>query len=276
MSSPSSSWPLTALTGEDRGRYWRDGYVLLRGLIDRETLDRIDARFLALVNGEATASDGMVLMQDVHFLSGDRQPETPLHAINKVLSFEEDHELWSFATDARLLGCVRDLVGPELKTLSTNVFNKPPGVDGRHPLHQDLRYFALRPTDGIVASWTAIQPCTRENGCLAVIPGTHLGELFEHGDPDWDEVNFGFFAAQGIDVDARVHVEMEPGDTLLFHPLLVHGSGRNRSKGFRRAISIHYASAECERPTSMRGRRASKRRIGAAIKDIKSAERIRV
>jgi phytanoyl-CoA hydroxylase len=171
---------------------------------------------------------------------------------------------------------VRDLVGPELKTLSTNVFNKPPGVDGRHPLHQDLRYFALRPTDGIVASWTAIQSCTRENGCLAVIPGSHLGELFEHGDPDWDEVNFGFFAAQGVDVDARVHVEMEPGDTLLFHPLLVHGSGRNRSKGFRRAISVHYASAECERPESMRGRRAPKRRIGAAIKDIQPSERERV
>jgi len=276
MFSPSSSRPPTALTGEERDRYWRDGYVLLRGLIDRETLVRIDARFRALVTGEATASEGMVLMKDVHFVSGGDQPETPLHAINKILSFEEDPELWSFATDSRLLGSVRDLVGPELKTLSTNVFNKPPGVDGRHPLHQDLRYFALRPTDGIVASWTAIQPCTRENGCLSVIPESHLGELFEHGDPDWDEVNFGFFAAQGIDVDARVHIEMEPGDTILFHPLLVHGSGRNRSQGFRRSISVHYASAECERPEGMRGSRAPKRRIGAAIKDIKPAERSRV
>jgi phytanoyl-CoA hydroxylase len=79
---------------------------------------------------------------------------------------------------------------------------------------------------------------------------SHRGELVEDGDPDWDEVNFGFFAAQGIDHDARVHVEMEPGDTVLFHPLLVHGSGRNRSDGFRRAIPVHYASAECERLSS--------------------------
>ncbi len=29
------------------------------------------------------------------------------------------------------------------------------------------------------------------------------------------------------------------------HPLLLHGSGRNRSPGFRRAISAQYASAAC-------------------------------
>jgi alpha-ketoglutarate-dependent taurine dioxygenase len=44
---------------------------------------------------------------------------------------------------------------------------------------------------------------------------SHRGELVEHGDPDWDEVNFGFFAAQGIDHDAGVHVEWEP-NTLTF------------------------------------------------------------
>jgi phytanoyl-CoA hydroxylase len=33
---------------------------------------------------------------------------------------------------------------------------------------------------------------------------------------------------------------------LLFHPLLIHGSGRNRSSDFRRAISVHYAAGSCE------------------------------
>ncbi len=36
---------------------------------------------------------------------------------------------------------------------------------------------------------------------------------------------------------------MEAGGTVFFHPLLLHGSGRNRSSGYRRAISAHYASA---------------------------------
>jgi len=39
---------------------------------------------------------------------------------------------------------------------------------------------------------------------------------------------------------------MEAGDTVLFHPLLIHGSGSNKTQGFRKAISCHYASADCE------------------------------
>ena len=39
---------------------------------------------------------------------------------------------------------------------------------------------------------------------------------------------------------------LDPGDTVFFHPLLLHGSGVNRSDDSRRAISCHYASATCE------------------------------
>ena len=44
----------------------------------------------------------------------------------------------------------------------------------------------------------------------------------------------------------RVYVEMDPGDTLFFHPLLIHGSGANRTTGFRKAISCHYAASDCD------------------------------
>ena len=67
----------------------------------------------------------------------------------------------------------------------------------------------------------------------------------------------------------RVHLEMGPGDTVFFHPLLIHGSGMNRTNGFRKvcvclsvclsvclcpcisfdftlqAISCHYANSNC-------------------------------
>lgn len=34
----------------------------------------------------------------------------------------------------------------------------------------------------------------------------------------------------------RVYVEMEKGDTVFFHPLLIHGSGMNQTKGFRKVL----------------------------------------
>jgi len=43
-----------------------------------------------------------------------------------------------------------------------------------------------------------------------------------------------------------VYLEMEKGDTVFFHPILIHGSGANKTDGFRKAISCHYAASECK------------------------------
>jgi phytanoyl-CoA hydroxylase len=249
----------------DLDRYWEDGFVLLPRLFEAEALARFEARFEELALGEAEQPPNLVVMQDIEIVKGRVEPESPLHAVHKLMNLEEDPTLFSYTTDERLLEPVRQLIGADLVTLSTNIFNKPPGVAARHPFHQDLRYFTLRPADGIVASWTAISRTTRENGCLAVLPGSHRLSLRSHGRPDWEYVNSGFFAAEGIDRERRVHVEMAPGDTLLFHPLLVHGSGRNRTSGFRRAISTHFASTRCRHPEGPRKRASMIRPLDPAV-----------
>merc|ERR1712087_808213 len=42
----------------------------------------------------------------------------------------------------------------------------------------------------------------------------------------------------------RVHLEMDPGDTVFFHPLLIHGSGANLTQKNRRSISVHYVNSK--------------------------------
>ena len=161
------------------------------------------------------------------------------------------------------------------------LINKPPNVDGRHPVHQDLLYFPFRPADRIVASWTALERVTKENGCLVVVPGSHRGELLTHENPpDIEDLNLGYFGAADIgdQLERRVHLEMEPGDTVFFHPVLLHGSGRNRTQGFRRAISAHYTALDVEwvwkqadfaarNYRIVRGPRAGERWAGARTKD---------
>ena len=58
-------------------------------------------------------------------------------------------------------------------------------------MHQDLHYFPFRPANRIVCAWTAMEKVHRGNGCLVVVPGTHKGELLEHGYPDWEVGGFG-------------------------------------------------------------------------------------
>lgn len=249
------------LTRDQIADYAEQGFVLLKGAVPEDRLALYDARFHEFVLGEAPLTDEMKIMQDVMVVKGAVKPETPVYGVNKLLCLENDPTLFAYASEPNIVQAVQSLIGDEIYSLSSNVFNKPPGVDGRHPMHQDLRYFKLRPADKIVGVWTAMLPASRAHGCLAVIPGSHKGGELEHGNPDWDYVNHGFYGIQSIDLDARQHVEMQPGDTLLFHPLLVHGSGRNRSGEFRRAISVHYASGECVSPKEGWQTRGLTRRI---------------
>ncbi|GJQ84171.1 hypothetical protein Trydic_g15401 [Trypoxylus dichotomus] len=128
------------------------------------------------------------------------------------------------------------------------LINKPPDANrdtSRHPLHQDLHYFPFRPADRICASWTAMERIDERNGCLFAIPGSHRGVLYPHVYPE-NVKNKAYHGVYGFENVPKVNLVMEKGDTVFFHPILLHGSGPNLTKGFRKAISVHFADSNCE------------------------------
>lgn len=237
------------LTDEQLGFYWEHGYAVVRGLLPEEDLERWKQRLQDVVEGRVPPAEGMLVMKDVMVAKGAVRPGSRMEAIAKIQDYENDPVLDGYTTHPRVLDCVERVIGRDVQTIHTMLINKPPNVDGRHPLHQDLLYFPFRPADRIVASWTALERVTKENGCLVVIPGTHRGELLPHENPpDIEWLNAAYFGVKDVQdqLPKRVHLEMEPGDTVFFHPVLLHGSGRNRTQGFRRAISAHYAAVDVE------------------------------
>jgi phytanoyl-CoA hydroxylase len=245
------------LTPEERSRYERDGYIVKHTLFSEEELTQFHERYVSYANGERDLPQGMSLVKDVNVAKGGIQA----HGENAVikLNFFEGDDLWmkEYACSDKILQYVEAFTGQNIKTINSMYVCKPPGLEGstRHPMHQDLLYFPIRHEDAgpnrIVCAWTAIGDVDRENGCLSVVPGSHRTQnLYEHGYPKFEDGslnNSGYFGI--MDENARaghMHISMKAGDTLFFHPLLVHGSGVNRSDGFRKAISVHYADAGCK------------------------------
>ena len=235
------------ISPEQRASYEEDGYFVVPSLFAKDELGVWIDRLSDLIAGRTEPSDKMLIMRDVMVAKGVVKTESRSEAVAKIQDYQNDPVLFGYVSAPKMLDYVEELIGPDIKMIHNMLINKPPNVDGRHPLHQDLLYFPFRPASSIVATWTALEPVTRENGCLVVVRGSHKGELLAHENPEWEHVNLGYFGAKGASEQTeRVHLEMEPGDTVFFHPVLLHGSGRNRTQGFRRAISAHYASCECE------------------------------
>ena len=80
---------------------------------------------------------------------------------------------------------------------------------------------------------TAVDPMTRDNGPLRVIPGSQRhGHLATHPDTEaFLPSNDAWF-----DPDEAVDITLAPGDVALFGPYLIHGSEPNRSAHARRSF----------------------------------------
>lgn len=166
--------------------------------------------------------------------------------ITKLQDFQFDDVLQSYCTNADLVPYLKSFCGENIKSVHTMFINKPPnmGENSRHPLHQDFAYFPFGPADRIVAAWASLQDASEVNGALQVVPGSHKGRFFAHQYPDWEgKQNKAYF---GIEESEKyegktIFLEMKKGDIVFFHPLLIHGSGKNKSQGYRKVTFYSYS-----------------------------------
>lgn len=236
------------LTPEQRQFYEENGYLVVRNLVPQSDLDRYRQHFIAIAEGKIPKATGTLMMRDVAIA---KKKEMGEKAITKLQDWQNDPVLFDYCKHPAVLKYVQSVIGPNVASVHTMLINKPPDVglgSSRHPPHQDLFYFPFRPSEKIVCSWTAMQVINKENGCLYVKPGSHHSELLPHTYPNDGIVNKAYHGIQGVsdkEIASYSHVDMEPGDTIFFHPQLIHGSGPNLSQHYRKAISCHYASTEC-------------------------------
>ncbi|KAL0962847.1 hypothetical protein UPYG_G00346270 [Umbra pygmaea] len=235
------------LSTEQRLSYEENGFLVIKGLVSEGDINRFRVAFERICRGEVKIP-GLIVMRDVSIAKSEFIPDQK--AISKLQDFQEETELFRYCALPQILKYVECFTGPNIMAMHTMLINKPPDtgkMTSRHPMHQDLHYFPFRPADRIVCSWTAMEKINRQNGCLVVLPGSHHGTLREHDYPEWEGgVNKMYHGIRDYNTNhPRVHLEMEKGDTVFFHPLLIHGSGMNQTQGFRKAISCHYASADC-------------------------------
>jgi hypothetical protein len=114
--------------------------------------------------------------------------------------------------------------------------NKPAGQGTYLPWHQDAGDVWKLDRDPLVTTWIALDPATRANGCVQVIPGSHrLGLLSKNGST---------ISAAHVELycpeDAIEYLELEPGEAVLLHNWLLHRSDVNHTNIPRRALSVCY------------------------------------
>lgn len=154
-----------------------------------------------------------------------------------------------FARCERVVRSMELLLEGEVYHYHSKMIMKDPKIGGAWAWHQDYGYWyqngCLFPQ--MASLFIAVDPCTRENGCLQVIPGSHECGRIDHiltGDQAGADMERVHEILKRL---ALVHVEMEPGDGLFFHGNLLHRSDQNQSDNPRWSMICCY-NAERNNP----------------------------
>jgi ectoine hydroxylase len=150
-----------------------------------------------------------------------------------------------FARCESLVNSAEAILGGEVYHYHSKMIMKDAKVGGAWTWHQDYGYWyengVLFPL--LTSAFIAVDPATKENGCMQVIPRSHELGRIEHvlsGDQAGANKNRVTEILKRLPL---VHVEMEPGDMLLFDCNLLHRSDQNLSENPRWSMICCYNAA---------------------------------
>lgn len=155
------------------------------------------------------------------------------------------------ATNPRILDCVESLAGPNILLLATHFFCKYGPEEKFVAWHQDATYWGLEPPCALTV-WLAIDDSDHDNGCMRVIPGTHLGGIRLHGKAEMAgnllSVNQESPVTETEEASA-VDLVLRAGQVSIHDGSLIHGSLPNRSTRRRCGLTIRYVPSSVKHVT---------------------------
>jgi ectoine hydroxylase-related dioxygenase (phytanoyl-CoA dioxygenase family) len=229
------------LTRAQREFYFENGYLLVEGLIDAETIARLNAVTDEFVEASRTrtASDG------VFDLAPGHAADAPL--VRRLKTPDAQHPAyWAFACGV-LADVAADLVGPNVVFHHAKLnfkWHDPDAAANAVRWHQDIQFYPHTNYSPLTIG-TYLVDTRPEDGPLIVLPGSHDGPLYDQYDAE------GNWTGCLSDADAarldtsNAQVLAGPAGAITVHNCrTVHASEPARTARARPLLLNAYAAAD--------------------------------
>lgn len=208
----------------------RDGFIVLHKVFDPEFLIKMRNSLVNIVKyAEKNLEDPFLKYYLKH-----RADQGVLYDL-----FQRHPEFHDMARNSDILDALEEVLGKDIFLYENSVVYKPKGKQNGVPYHQD---FISRPNEPAkFIAWMAVDQVTKQSGALKVLPGSHKG-----GFRKWHRVNgethHDRIDTSTLDLSNELHVELEPGDVMIFNQLVVHGSDEMHTDSLRLVYRASYQS----------------------------------
>ncbi len=223
-------------------QYETDGYFIVRKVIDRDAAMEIRGVIRNHILNPIQDAKGHE--HDPMDPMGD-SPQAQAARFRKLGNYcVQSPVIWhTIDCGEPLLRIVRYFLGDDVLMKYNSCFLKPALTGSITPWHQDNGLWRDGETEPF-NFWMAIDPATRENGCLQFIPGSHHGPIVPHviyADSVHAELPRDHMADMLRRHEVH-HIELAPGDIVCWHSSLYHLSPKNTSSRSRIAVAGVYST----------------------------------
>ena len=217
----------TALSEQDIAHYHANGYVIPKYRLEPEFLKELqDALNTLIANNPGVRPEKLV---SAHIEGRNDEGVTG------------SQNFLQLAMHPPIIDLVEQLIGPDIILWGCHVFCKPASEGYETPWHQDGHYWPIRPLANCTV-WVALEPSTKENGCLRVIPGSHNAkQLYEHLHEDRNDLTLNQRMADGtFDESQAADLELQPGEMSMHDIYMIHGAKANTSQQRRTGVALRF------------------------------------
>ena len=218
------------LPAEGKRTFFEDqGYLVLEGMLDEDEVEACAREIERLHTLAAGLSDEerrqRSFQLEPYADAGAADGRPVLRKIEKT--GQHSAVFRDLAAHPRLLETIRMLIGDDLLLFRSTLMLKPAHHGSAHGLNQDSPYWPMEPPSLVTVS-IALTDSASDNGCIQVIPGSHKWGMQKWGHISRDRGQ-ALTDREDLDMSQCVEVPLKAGSALLFHSLVVHGSGANNS-----------------------------------------------
>jgi len=227
--------------------YHEKGYIILEDVITEEEMATFEPLYQEFIEGKVPD-----MGKDFCDMSGpyDRSFEE-YQLVNAVLPRKYRPELIGNIYERRAESIAKQLIGDEITLDYDQFLAKRPNKGGaKFAWHQDLGYWPTCTPDTVTTTCSlALDDAAEDNGCLQVVPGSHLEEdlrphrpmLSKSGDAG-DREDSHVLSAELTDADEIALLPVKRGSISVHNEKIVHGSGGNDSDRWRRTYIVAHRS----------------------------------
>lgn len=221
-----------------------DGFLIVPGLIPSELLQQVRA----VTDRDLAGQFGDVEYEaDLHYpgapKSLDAEGGRTIRRLRQAIS--RDPVFLRLVTLPGILHRLQQLLGPRIVMPLAHhncIMTKQPRFSSDTGWHQDTRYWSFS-TGDLINIWIALGPENLHNGCLQVLPATHLTAAPR------DRLDEALFLRTDLPENQSIlataaPVCLEPGDVLFFHARCFHAATRNFSTQTKQSAVFTFRSLD--------------------------------